>query len=52
MTDLSTVSLISASMDNMTNGAITTYSIRFTPNTPIFVGDKINLMFPNELTLP
>lgn len=36
----------------MTNGAITSYSIRFTVNTPILVGDRISLMFPTELTLP
>lgn len=44
--------LISAGLTNVTNGAISDYSLTFTPNTPVFDGDKLNLRFPAEITLP
>jgi len=39
-------------MQNTTNGAVTNYTINFTPNTPIFTGDKLSMKFPPEIGLP
>jgi len=47
-----TINSFSVSASNTTNGAITTYSLTISPNTPIFSGDVLMLTFPAEISLP
>jgi len=43
---------MAVSAANITNGATTTYSLTFSPNTPIFSGDLLKVKFPVEISLP
>lgn len=52
MTDTSQMTLVTAGIKDATNGAITDYTLTFTANTPVLDGDKLELRFPDEITLP
>ena len=52
MTEIGQLQLISAGMDNQTNGATTKYNLRIYPNTPLESGDRLTFNLPDELRLP
>jgi hypothetical protein len=52
MTTPGVVNSIAVSTANTTNGATNTYSLSFSPNTPIYSGDMLKITFPVEVSLP
>lgn len=52
MTDIGSLQLMSAGMDNMTNGAWTQYNLKVYPKTPIYDRDVLEIRLPYELELP
>jgi hypothetical protein len=50
---LTTTALLSASIDpnSFTNGATNEYKINFISSTPLGAGDKLEIVFPPEITV-
>ena len=51
MNTMGTLTSVSASMSNKTNGALTTYTLTFATLIPVSSGDIFYITFPSEVVL-